>query len=209
MGRTDLAPGDQVGPSSGTLVRINQVEPMEAAFFVPEGVFQTNEAQRRRAGMSASDSTDLLAFELAFIDGTVYDQAGKTSYVSPEVDVATGTIEIRALFPNPDGVLLSNQFVTVMIEVGDALERPVVPRIAVLRDRSGDTVLVARNDGSYERREVTLGPELGRSVAVLDGVTEGELVITEGLDRIRPGSLLAVEVVDPAAVSAQPANDED
>ncbi|MEO0652655.1 MAG: efflux RND transporter periplasmic adaptor subunit, partial [Planctomycetota bacterium] len=162
------------------------------------------EQVRRSQGMSEEESDQQYSFELELGD-SVYEHRGTISFSDSEVDTTTGTIEVRALFPNPDGVLIPNQTVTVLIDVGDPVERPVVPRIALLRDRSGETVLVAKSDGTYERREVTLGPDVGRSVAVLDGIAEGDIVITEGHDRIRPGMLLDVEVVDPGAVAAQPA----
>ena len=208
VGRTDLALGDLVGPSTGILVRINQIDPIEAEFFVPETIFVENELDRRAAGISVEDRTTALDFDLRLAGGSRYGSSGTLSYVDNEVDTATGTVALRAVFDNPDRILMPNQYVSVLIDVGVPAELPVVPRIAILQDRSGKTVLVGKGDGSYERREVTLGADVGRNVAVVDGLAVGELVITEGLDRIRPGAELAIEVVDATAVVDEPDSEE-
>lgn len=208
VGRTDLALGDLVGPSTGILVRINQIDPIEAEFFVPETIFVENELDRRAAGISVEDRTTALDFDLRLAGGSRYGSSGTLSYVDNEVDTATGTVALRAVFDNPDRILMPNQYVSVLIDVGVPAELPVVPRIAILQDRSGKTVLVGKGDGSYERREVTLGADVGRNVAVVDGLAVGELVITEGLDRIRPGAELDIEVVDATAVVDEPDSEE-
>ncbi|MHC4893454.1 MAG: efflux RND transporter periplasmic adaptor subunit [Planctomycetota bacterium] len=208
VGRTDLALGDLVGPSTGILVRINQIDPIEAEFFVPETIFVENELDRRAAGISVEDRTTALDFDLRLAGGSRYGSSGTLSYVDNEVDTATGTVALRAVFDNPDRILMPNQYVSVLIDVGVPAELPVVPRIAILQDRSGKTVLVGKSDGSYERREVTLGADVGRNVAVVDGLAVGELVITEGLDRIRPGAELDIEVVDATAVVDEPDSEE-
>ncbi|MHC4263140.1 MAG: efflux RND transporter periplasmic adaptor subunit, partial [Planctomycetota bacterium] len=179
-----------------------------AEFFVPETIFVENELDRRAAGISVEDRTTALDFDLRLAGGSRYGSSGALSYVDNEADTATGTVALRAAFDNPDRILMPNQYVSVLIDVGVPAELPVVPRIAILQDRSGKTVLVGKSDGSYERREVTLGADVGRNVAVVDGLAVGELVITEGLDRIRPGAELDIEVVDATAVVEEPDSEE-
>lgn len=196
VGRTSLAKGDFVSPQAGTLVTIHQVDPIEVSFFVPEAVFVASELARQAEGRSMEEDNESVSLQLRLADGTIYDEEGRISFVDNEVNTRTGTVTIRASFANKDGILLPGQFATVVVTLGETEKKPVVPRIAILEDRSGSNVLVVRSDGTSERRAVELGPSVGRRVSVLSGVTTGELVVTEGLDKIRPGALLDVKRVD-------------
>ena len=192
VGISSLDTGNLVSQQSGALVRIHQIDPIEARFFVPESVYTRNETARRAAGVSLAEHRKSFEIRLRLSDGTMYSEVGEFTFIDNEVDQSTGTIELRARFPNAQGVLLPGQFVTMVIGVGQETEQPVVPRSAVLQDRSGLSVMVINSNGAAERRPVTLGPEIGRNVSVLEGLAVGEQVITEGLDRLRPG--MKVEV---------------
>jgi membrane fusion protein (multidrug efflux system) len=196
VGDTDRSVGDLVGPLGGALLAVDRIDPVEVAFAVPERTYVSTALSRAAADEAAAEAIDL---RLLLVDGSEYSAAGEFSFFAPRVDTATGTVELRARFPNPDGLLLPGQFVTVRAELGAPTPRPTIPRRALLRDRDGTSVLVVTDGGQAERRAVTLGPEIGRRVAIESGLALGELVITEGLDRVRPGAALDVTTAEPTS----------
>lgn len=192
IGRPAFTAGNLVSPQSGTLVTIHQQDPIEASFVVPENVFVASEIARLGKGISEEEAMSRVSFNLRLADGSDYEAEGTVSFLDTAVDPNTGTITLRAKFANPDGILLPGQYVTVLVGLGKEESAPVIPRTAVLRDRSGATVILVGPDGTAQRREVELGPDVGRKVAVISGVSVGDMVVTEGLDRIRPGAKLEI-----------------
>jgi membrane fusion protein (multidrug efflux system) len=108
-------------------------------------------------------------------------------FSDPQVDPATGTIAVRAVFPNPEGVLLPGQYVEVMISRKKARSLPVVPQSAVLEDRQGLYVLVVDGDGKVQRRGITRGAPVDTGWAVESGLKPGETIIVHGLQKVQPG----------------------
>ena len=122
-----------------------------------------------------------------------------TGQLTVTVDQATDTVTGRTTVANPDGVLIDGQLVTVILERGQPIEKPVVPQQALIADQGGLYVFVVE-DGKAVVRRVKPGIAVGPDVAIDDGLKPGDQVIIEGIERIRPGA--AVLAMPVAALKA-------
>jgi membrane fusion protein (multidrug efflux system) len=124
--------------------------------------------------------------KIRFADGTTYNQIGTINFIDVSVDRATDTVLVRATMPNPDGVLIDGQLVTVVLEAEQPQEQVVVPQAALIADQEGIYVFVVE-DGKAIVKRVKPGGEIGANVVINDGLKGGEQIIVEGLQSIRPG----------------------
>jgi len=104
----------------------------------------------------------------------------------------TGTIKMKAQFPNPDGMLFPNQFVNVRMVVDSKKSATVIPMAAIQRGARGTIVYVVKSDKTISMRSVTLGPVENDMVVIESGVIPGELVVVDGIDRLREGAKVEV-----------------
>jgi membrane fusion protein (multidrug efflux system) len=120
-------------------------------------------------------------------DGRLYPSPGISNFLDIQVSPTTDTVAVRAQLPNPQGMLLPGGFVNVIVDRGAPSKMLVVPQSAVQVDQAGRYVLVVGSDKKVELRRVKVGAEQGREIVVSDGLKEGELVIVEGIQKVRPG----------------------
>jgi membrane fusion protein (multidrug efflux system) len=128
-------------------------------------------------------------------DGSLYPHPGLSNFIDVQADPTTDTVTVRAQVPNPDGILTAGGVVGVTVERGAPREALTIPQSAVLLDQAGRYVLVVGADKKVEQRRITTGIEQGRNIVVTDGLKEGELVIMEGIQKVRPGQIVAATVV--------------
>lgn len=191
IGRNLVDQGNLVGPGSDTLLaRVIRIDPMYAYFDVDERtvveVLQQIggiDEQRRSAGSDAN----LREIQL-FIEGRDEPVVGVADYIDNQVNPATGTIQVRGVFDNPDGVLLPGFFVRVRIP-GDRVDGAlVVPETALSTDLGGRYLLVVGGDNLVTKRYIEPGPlEDDNMRVVLDGLEPSDRFITRGLLKARPG----------------------
>jgi membrane fusion protein (multidrug efflux system) len=174
--------GNVVGPESGTLATINSVDPIHVVFYISEPAL----LDERRQGLISKNSSTLTA-TITLADGKKYPSTGTVEYVDIEVQEATDTIELRASFPNPDGVLLPGQFVTVGLTNPDAKAAVTVPQTALQLDKDGHFVFMVDDKNTVQRRNVKLGKQIAGSWQVESGLKEGERVIVQGLQKVHEG----------------------
>ncbi len=139
------------------------------------------------------------AFEpfLRLSDGSMLDTPGRWAFFDPQVNTTTSTITVRATFDNPDGLLLPGQFVTVAVRAAAPEQALVIPQIAVQRDQSGEFVLVVDEENRVQETRVTLGDRVDTDWVVEGGLEEGQNVIVEGLQKVRPGALVQATGLGP------------
>ncbi len=134
-------------------------------------------------------------------DGSSYPHEGTLQFSDVTVDPATGAITLRALFPNPQGLLLPGMYVRAVVEEGVREAAIVVPQQAVARDSKGDAIaMVVGAGGKAEPRKLKIARTLGNEWLVDGGLQPGEQVIVDGLQRVRPGA--AVQAVERSADNA-------
>ncbi len=197
--------GNVVSPTSGVLATIVSQDPMYVLF--PVSV-RTAIALRDRyvpkGGMSA------VVVKLRLPNGRTYDHEGKLDYVEPTVSFNTDTLTFRAVMPNPllpgahpgdvgNRALVDGMFVTAIVQAVEPIQALAVPRAAVLQDQQGSYVFVVGPGDKAEERRITLGQSTPETAVVLAGLKEGEQVISDGIQRVRPGI-----VVSPAPAPPQP-----
>jgi membrane fusion protein, multidrug efflux system len=121
-------------------------------------------------------------------DGTTYQQAGKLLFSDITVDPSTGMITLRAEFPNPDHILLPGMFARVQLEQAIHQNAVTVPQRAVTLNGDGTGgVMVVTPDNKVEARKIKFGDSIGDKWIVTDGLAAGEVVVMEGLQKIKPG----------------------
>ena len=181
--------GALVSPDSGALTTLTRLDPIEVTFPVATALVLTYQEQVQR-GEASREAT----VRLTLPNGTPYPLAGDIDYVSADVAPGTDTVTIRAIFENPDGTLLDGMLVRVSLEAREGTEALTVPQQAVQRDQAGAFVLVVDADSKVELRRVEVGSaSLGRTV-VRGGLAEGENVIVEGVNKVRPGIVVDAAV---------------
>jgi membrane fusion protein (multidrug efflux system) len=124
---------------------------------------------------------------LVLEDGSAYRHPGHLDFLDLSIDQATGTAAVRAEFPNPERVLLPGQFVRARIEAGVRPNSYLVPQRAVQLSPQGASVLIVDEKDTVEFRKVTLGDLRGDLWLVREGLTPGDRVIIEGLQKVQPG----------------------
>lgn len=143
---------------------------------------------------------DALAVQLKLEDGRLYPQTGKLQFAGVIVNPSTGVVTLRAVVPNPEGVLLPGMYVQALLPTGLAPEALLVPQQSVTRDLTGrPSVLVVKAGDVVEKRDVTLDRAIGSQWLVQGGLQAGERVVVEGFQRIKPGSQVKPVEVDMAA----------
>ena len=202
---TAVTEGNVVSPTSGTLATLVSQDPMYVNF--PVAVRTAIELRDKYVPKGGFNS---VVIRLRLPTRKIYGQVGHLDYVSPTIDQNTDTITLRGVIPNPVLIaakpgqptlreLTDQEFVTVLLEGVQPVSVLAVPRAAVLSDQQGDYVYVVDGQNRAQVRRVHLGQSTPSSAIVTSGLKEGELVISEGVQRARPG-----ELVSPGPASPPP-----
>lgn len=190
IGRAAFSVGSLVTPSSGSLARIVQMDPIRVVFSVSDRTFV--ELRTKSDGLSNEEMAKQFVPTLRLSSGKDYPPAGLIEFVGNEIDSQTGTIPVRARFPNPDALLIPGQFVTVIVRPAEPQRRPVVPVGAVQLDRDGRFVLVLDKDNKVVVKRISVGAQLGQNWVVEKGLEGGENLIVQGFQNARPGAVVRV-----------------
>ena len=168
----------------GTLLtRLVQLNPIHVRFSLPEA----DAATRRAAATGTSTDTNNTPVSLLTAEGTAYPHAGEIDFTASTVDQMTGTVAARAVFPNPDKLLVPGQFVRVQVLLQSLQHTILIPETAVVQGPQGPSVFVI-NDNSADFRPVTLGPVTAAGQVILAGLTAGDLVVINGQVSLYPGA---------------------
>lgn len=188
ISRATYSVGSLVGPSNGSLATVTSIDPI----YVTIAVTEKDLIEARRRGIDLDNPT--VAPSLRLSDGSAYGLPGEFDYLDTSVSQTTDTILARAVFPNPDRLLLPGQFVTVIVRQKEPTSALVIPQAAVQEDQQGYFVVIVDRANVVAQRRVSLGDQIGTDWIVSDGLTDGERVVVQGLQKIRPDM-----VVNPVA----------
>ncbi|MGA2802010.1 MAG: efflux RND transporter periplasmic adaptor subunit [Verrucomicrobiota bacterium] len=187
--------GNVVKAPDDTLLTINQIHPIYVAFAVPEQYLP--EIQKEMG-----DRT--LKVQVAFENMTVPPSQGELTFVNNTVDEATGTIQLKATFPNENDVLWPGQFVHVALNLSELTNAVVVPSQAVQTGQNGVFIYVVKADQTVEERQVTIGIMYQGETVVQTGLKAGETVVTDGQLRLAPGVKVNVKSPDQPTPTSTP-----
>jgi len=196
VGKLEVTVGNLVsaGPGAPLLTTLVSVDPIYASFNADEEAV-TAALAALDGGVDAYAQVDRIPVEMvtSTTNGTVL--RGKMQLIDNQVDAASGTVRVRAVFDNPEGTLLPGQFARLRMGQPDSEPRLVVSERAVGTDQDRRYVMVVDGDNKAAYREVALGPSVEGLRIVTRGLEAGERIVVNGLQRVRPGAVVAPEPV--------------
>ncbi|HAU8295895.1 TPA: efflux RND transporter periplasmic adaptor subunit [Vibrio vulnificus] len=186
-----VSTGDLVSPSSGILTTLVSLDPIHTAFSISERERLALGIERIKGdGSTPSAGVEV---QLQLENGKEHPHLGRLDYLGNRIDTKTGTIALRAVVANPDHQLLPGQHIKVNLREKQAKSVVVVPRRAVQTDLEGHFVMVMTQGEVAERRNVSLGAQVEQGVVIREGLTQDDVVITQGLQRVRNGMQVRVQ----------------
>ena len=196
IGRSSVTAGALVTASQDTaLATIHQLDPIYVDV-TQSSAELLRMKQALASGDLSRDNPDVAKVTLRLENGATYAQTGTLEFSEVEVDEETGTVTLRAVFPNPNNDLLPGMFVRAIVQEGITKNAILVPQQGVTRNSRGiPTALVVDGDGKVEQRELTVSQAVGTNWLVTKGLEAGDRVVVEGSQKARAGaSVNAVEV---------------
>lgn len=181
IGFIDVTVGNYVSPSSGSLTTINSTNPIYVTFplssddYTAISSIDPNANTKRRV-------------ELYFQNGEKYDLDGVQDFLDNKVDQTTGTVTMRATFQNPNNKLLHGEFVNVKVFANRAVNVPVVPVVAVQENQEGKYVYKLDDKNLPVLTYIKVQGQVGDNWIIKDGLTVGDRVITDGIQKVTPGN---------------------
>jgi membrane fusion protein (multidrug efflux system) len=192
---TQVTEGNVVSPTSGTLADIVSQDPMYVLFPVSvRAGLDLRDRYAQKGGFNA------VVVKVRLPDGRIYGPDGKLDYISPTVAENTDTLTVRAVVPNPQiyasnepvpRELFDGEFVTVLLEGVQPITVLAIPRAAVLADQQGDYVYVVDAQNKAQIRRIQQGQSTPSTAVITSGLSDGELVISEGLQSLHEGETIS------------------
>jgi membrane fusion protein, multidrug efflux system len=172
------------------IVVITQLQPITVLFTIPEDSIRPV-MQRLRSG------------EKPIVEAYDRDQKNKLATgslltIDNQIDVTTGTVRLKAVFPNDDHVLFPNQFVNARLLLDTKKNVTLIPTVAIQRGTQGPFVYLVKPDQTVAMRPIKLGPTQGDDASVDSGVTAGELLVVDGADKLRDGAKVELQTGEAA-----------
>lgn len=182
ISRASVSAGNLVGPNSGTLATVTSIDPIYVTIAVSEKLL----INARKRGINMENPPAKPSITLA--DGSAYEHEGYFDFIDTHVNQSTDTLLVRAVFPNPEQVLVPGQYVNVTARQKEPTPRLVVPQAAMQKDQTGYFVLLVNKENKVEVRRVRAGDQVGQLWVVLDGLAQGERVIVQGVQKVKANS---------------------
>lgn len=206
-GRTGLRQVDagnmvRAADTNGIVV-ITEVQPIATVFSLPQETLPSVLSKMGRDTQGAPR----LSVQVLDRDGRTVLDTGELLAVDNQIDAATGTVKLKAVFPNKNNALFPNQFVNMKLEL-ERLEAAItIPQSAVQRGAPGTYVYVVTAEKTASLRKVQLGPVSGERVVITTGLKEGESIVIDGADKLRDGAPVTTVQAAPAAAQRGPRGD--
>lgn len=203
IGRSAVTPGALVTANQATaLATVQQLDPIYVD--VTQTSAELLRLQRQLAdGTLQRDAAGQARVTLLLEDGSTYPLEGKLQFSELQVDPASGSVTLRAQFPNPKRQLLPGMYVRALVQTGTQAQALLAPQGAVSRDARGNATALVIKDGKAEARVLQTAGVVQGQWLVTGGLAAGEQLIVDGLQRLRPGA--PVQGVAPAAAASAPA----
>lgn len=191
IGRAIVSVGNIIGPQTEKLARIVELDPIYVNFSVAERDLMRVKQRRLKNNKSDLQASDIpLEISLILPDGSEYPITGQIDFVDNAVDPATGTVLIRARFSNPDKLLVPGIYVRTVLSREKKQKQLMLHASAVQEDQAGRFVMLVGPDKKVELHRVKTGKQIGGDLVVLEGLEPDQMVIVEGIQKVRPGMLV-------------------
>lgn len=189
--------GTYISPQNSLLTTVATLSPIWVTFSLSE-----NEIQKYRDSIAKGQllvpKAERFVVEVVLVDGSIHPYTGQVTFAEPSFNQQTGTFAIRASVNNPQGVLRPNQFVRVRLKGAIRPKAILVPQKAVQQGSKGHFLWVLGTGNKVEQRPVTVGDWHGEDWFILEGLRNGERVVTDGIVALRPGMQVTVKANNPA-----------
>ncbi len=208
VGKAQAQIGDLVGPggSATVLTQISQLDPIKAIFSITEREYLlASEVLANVQAQSEKVTEGMISMTLA--DGQKYPKPGKFDFVNRQVNIATGTIEIEALFPNPNNILRPGLFARITAPVKNLKDALLVPQQAVVELQGNHLVSIVGADNVVTTIPVKTGPLDGQNIVVQGKLKAGDNVVVGGVEKVRPGMKVNTSPVQTKPSPTPPAKD--
>lgn len=207
VGRIEITQGNLVasGPGAPVLTTLVSVSPIYASFDTDEQVV-VKALQDLKSGASARTLIERIPVQMGTGTSGGTPHAGKLQLIDNQVDAKSGTVRVRAVFDNADGDLIPGQFARIRMGQARSSQAILINERAVGTDQNKKFVLVVGEGNKAEYREVTLGAPIEGLRVVTSGLKAGETIIVNGLQRVRPGAVVAPQSVPMTAKAEIPAD---
>jgi membrane fusion protein (multidrug efflux system) len=199
IGRTLYTAGNLINPASGILTTIVGQDPIYVQFPVSVRALEEIREARKRDGGDGSLSKVEIRIRLS--NDRDYPHIGLWNFTDPMVNLQTDSLVMRGTIPNPEGTLADGQFVTAVIQERRQEMKLVVPQAALQIDQIGYYALIVDGDHTVRQRRLTVGIKREGDIIVLGGLREGEHLIVDGIQKVRPGQVVREAVLPAAPVS--------
>ena len=191
----DVAVGTYATSGQTALVTVGTVDPVYVQFSISETEYLKYFGLGQKNASGSGEGPIMVSITLT--DGNMYPQKGRIVQADRALSENTGTLTMKALFPNPSGILLPGMFARVRLSGETVPNALLVPQRAIQQVLDKTFVLVVGDDGKSQARSVELGPKVGSYYIVTRGITESDNVIVEGLTKLQDGMDLQVTTVTP------------
>ncbi len=201
MGRAQLRLGGLATANTTLLTTVYQTDRMYVNFSISEQRMLSVQRQLGRA--PNQDTKTAPPFRMFLADGSEYSQPLKLNYVDPAVDQRTGTLAIRLEVPNPQKLLHAGQFARVQVTAQQEPNAIVLPQRAIQDLQGKNYVWIVDADGKAQQRDVRMGPRIDNDWLVQQGLTVGDIVIVDGIQRLKPGAPVKATPLPAAGAAAK------
>jgi len=190
IGKTQAKVGDFVGrnPNPVILNTVSSTDTILVQFYLNETTYLEAAKRILAAGQKLGDGK--VELELILADGSVYEYKGTTDFIDRNVDTSTGAILIQSSFPNPQGLLRPGQFARVKAKIKEVKDGILIPQRCVSELQGQHSVFVVGVDNKIKTTAVTVGPKTGQFWLITDGLNAGDMVVYEGLQKVKDGAVI-------------------
>lgn len=185
IGKRRYDVGTLVSPSSESLATLSASDPIYVNFQLEESAYINFLQKRASEGKSGQEPE--LDLSLRLPNGADYGKAGKLDFADTKIDSTVGSVSLRAIFPNDEGLILPGLYVTLLVESQKKEQLPLIPQASVQENQLGNFVLVIDDKNQVVTRHVDMGRRMGAMWVVNGGLKDGEQIVIEGLQKVRPG----------------------
>lgn len=200
IGKTQAKVGEFVGqePNPVILNTVSSTNMVRVEFFLTESDYLLFARKRPSRNQNNNDTSSVQKpiLQLLLSDGSVHPYEGKIDFINREIDQETGSLLVQSSFPNPEGILRPGQFARVRVQVQQEKQALILPQRCFSEIQGMFSVTVVNNENKVEIKQVIVGAIYKDYRIILDGLEVGESVVLEGIQKVRPGMLVAPQEVD-------------
>lgn len=200
IGRAQLKVGGLVTAYTTLLTTVYSTDPMYVNFAISES--RVLEIQREMGVALDQAAKSNRTFKVLLGDGSEYPHPGRLNFIDAAVDNATGTLKLRLEVPNPDQLLRANQFARVRVTTQNLKDALLVPQRAVQEFQGKNYVWVIDAESKAQQRDVTMGARVDANWIVSKGLSAGEVLVVEGMQKLKPGTAVSTRDADAAPAPA-------